>query len=467
TVPVIVDGPNGPVLLENIDVADYPYTGYSYEIERDGQTLVSIYVGETLVGFVPKDQAGEFTAASGGKTYPINVLPDPPAPPMPPLPPSAIVDIVYGGRIIGSTGDGTVPVIVNGPNGPVLIDNINIADYPYTGFTYEIERDGQTLVSIYVGETLVGFVPKSQAGLYSASSGGKTYPINVLPEPPSPSSPTPPLPPGSVVDIQFGGKTIGSTTGTTVPVIVTGAGGPELLGAVNVAEFPYTGYSYEIERNGQTLVSVYVGQTLVGFVPKAQAGEFSAYSDGQTYPLSVLPDAPMPPLPPAAVVDIKYEGATIGSTTGSTVPAIVSGADGPELYGNIEAANYPYTGYSYEIQREGQTLTSVYVGSVLVGFLPKDQVGLFTAESDGRTYPLDVLPPPPAPPAPPLPPSAIVDILYNGETIGSTTASTIPAIVYGPSGPQLFGNVDAATYPYTGYSYEIERGGQALVSVYV
>ncbi|KDD72764.1 hypothetical protein H632_c2927p0, partial [Helicosporidium sp. ATCC 50920] len=408
---------------------------------------------------------------------------------------------------LGSTGDSTVPVIVRGPNGPEFFDDIDVAAFPYTGFSYEIERDGQTLVSIYLGTTLIGFVPKDLADEFSAFYDGSTYPVNVLPEPPSP--PMPPLPPGAIVDIQFNGETIGSTTDTTVPVIVMRGDGPALDGSVATEDYPYTGYSYDVEREGQTLVSVYVGMTLVGFVPKSAASSFTGLSGGEAYPLDILPDAPpppspdapipgpespaqgsppapLPPLPPSATVDLVYGGSIIASATDGQIPIIIDGENGPVRAGFELASAFPYTGFSYELSHGGQLLVSVYVGRQIVGFMPGHDVASFTATSDGVIYPLVVLenaPPSPttptggmpdspdqdAPPSPlpPIPPGAVVELVYGGTTIGATTATTVPVLVSGGTGPVLYGSVNIANYPYQGTTYTIVRGGQELVSVYI
>ncbi|KDD74850.1 hypothetical protein H632_c1034p0, partial [Helicosporidium sp. ATCC 50920] len=454
-VPLIVAGPDGPASVGTVDVGQYPYTGFSYTIERDGQTLVSVYVGQRLVGFVPVGDVGDYAALADGRTYDLTVLP---SPPQPPLPPAAPVDLVYDGRTIATASEGSVPLVIMGPNGPTAAGSVDASLYPYTGFAYEIQHEGVILVSVYVGERLVGFMPKALAGDVSAVSGGQTYAVSVPPSPPQP------LPPTAPVDVQFYGKTIGTTDGTQVPIIVNGPNGPELAGSIDANSYPYTGYAYTIVRDGQTLVSIYVGERLVGFVPLDDIRAFTAYANGQTYDLTV---PPLPPLPPTSPVDLVYGGRTIATASDGRVPLILAGPDGPVPADTIDASLYPYTGYSYEIVRDGVTLVSVYVGERLVGFMPRSLVGDFTAVGDGVTYTVTVPPSPPSPPSPPLPPSSSVALQYDGVTIASTSGNMVPLIVAGPNGPVSAGSIDGSKYPYTGYAYTIQQNGQTLVSVYV
>ncbi|KDD73245.1 hypothetical protein H632_c2386p0, partial [Helicosporidium sp. ATCC 50920] len=378
-VPVFIDGPNGAQYVESVDSSAYPYTGRPYSITRQGQVLVSIYLGTRLVGFASPNNVSDMAALWDGRTYAISMIPSAmpppmppsPSPPSPPLPPSADVEILYRGEVVGSTSGSSVPVLGNVGGGLAVLTTVDASNYPYTGYAYTLEQDGQLLTSIYIGQRLVGFAPANAIPSLVGAWDSHEYSIVALPDPPAP--PTPPLPPGMPVDLLYLGTRIATATSDDVPVIISGDGGPVVLGYVNVDDYPYTGYSYEIERNGQTLVSVYVGERLVGFVPKGETGDYSASSGGKAYPVNVLPDPPTPPLPPGATVDILYGGKVIGSTGDNTVPVIVDGPNGPVLLENIDVADYPYTGYSYEIERDGQTLVSIYVGETLVGFVPKDQ----------------------------------------------------------------------------------------------
>ncbi|KDD72674.1 hypothetical protein H632_c3041p0, partial [Helicosporidium sp. ATCC 50920] len=292
-VPVIATGPDGPVSIGTLDVEDYPYTGSAYQIERNSQVLVSIYVGDRLVGFVPRGDVSNFTAVDAdGNTHQVTV---PPLPPSPPLPPTSTVGIVYDGFVIASTEGDSVPVIVDGPDGPVAGVSVDVEAYPYTGFAYQIEQYGQILVSVYVGQRLVGFVPLSNQAKFTAFADGNTYQLTVPPVPPSP-----PLPPTAVVGIAFEGEILASTDGDNVPVLVNGPDGPKADGSLDAAEYPYTGYAYQVERDGQILVSAYVGTRLVGFVPTSNASQFGAFANGYTYNVVIPPVAPAPPLPPGA-----------------------------------------------------------------------------------------------------------------------------------------------------------------------
>ncbi|KDD73003.1 hypothetical protein H632_c2640p0, partial [Helicosporidium sp. ATCC 50920] len=455
-VPAIVDGPNGPISLGNVDAADYPYTGTSYEIERDGQILVSVYVGTRLVGFVPKTSVADYSAFADGRTYDIAALPMP-APP--PLPADASVGIVFEGKIIASTEGAAVPLIANGPDGPISLGTVNSDDYPYTGSAYQIEQNGQILVSVYVGERLVGFVPMANAGAFSAYADGFSYVVTVPPVPPSP-----PAPPGSSVSLVYGGKVIASTDGDSVPVIVNGPSGPTSVGRLDASDYPWTGYSHQIERDGQVLVSVYVGERLVGFVPASDADEYSAYADGKTYDVVVPPASPTPPLPPTSTVGVVFDGKIIASTDGDNVPLVIDGVDGPIFLGTVDAKDYPYTGTSYLMEQNGQILVSMFVDGRLVGFVPLEQAGQYSAFADGHSYNAEELP---APPSPPLPADATVDLVVGGKVVGSASGDGVPVIISGPNGPISVGTLDAKDYPYTGTAYQIVRNGQLLVSVYV
>ncbi|KDD71633.1 hypothetical protein H632_c4654p0, partial [Helicosporidium sp. ATCC 50920] len=229
-----------------VDTGAYPYTGFAYTIQRDGQTLVALYIGTRLVGFVPQEDAGTYTASSAGQSYKVQVEPRP-------LPPTADVHLTVGGEVVGSTSGASVPVIIAGGDGPVSVGSIDAANYPYNGFAYTIERDGQALVSVYVGEKLVGFMPKDDAATFQATSGDQTYPVGVVP---------PPLSPSSDVELRYNGAVLDHTSSTSVPIIIEGASGPVTAGCINAVDYRFTGTQYTIEREGQTLVSVYVGQKL-------------------------------------------------------------------------------------------------------------------------------------------------------------------------------------------------------------
>ncbi|KDD71562.1 hypothetical protein H632_c4791p0, partial [Helicosporidium sp. ATCC 50920] len=212
-------------------------------------------------------------------------------------------------------------------------------DYPYTGQPIQVTLCGQALYGIYVGSRLVGFAPLAFTSALLAASGGQVYHVSVEPGPlppsppsspespgqSSPESPDSPLPPDEVVELRYGGRTVGSATSTTAPVIVDDGGGPQAVGTVDLADYPYTGFAYEIQRNGQTLVSIYVGQRPVGFVPRIDVPGFSAVAGGETYRLTVPPLAPQPPLPPNSIVQLQYNGRTVGTTSDGQVPVIMIG----------------------------------------------------------------------------------------------------------------------------------------------
>ncbi|KDD76287.1 hypothetical protein H632_c283p0, partial [Helicosporidium sp. ATCC 50920] len=202
----------------------------------------------------------------------------PPAPPLPPLEP---VDLMYRGASIASATVSSVPLVVTTDSTPEVVGFVDPADYPYTGSAYKLERGGQILSSVYVGERLVGFVAQTDASAFSVvSTTGYTYPVVVPPSPPAP-----PLPPSSFVSIAYGGIVIASTTDATIPAIVAGESGPEPRGDLTTSEYPYTGYTYEIAWLGQVLEAAYIGQQIVGFVPKSTVSEFTGFANGATYRL--------------------------------------------------------------------------------------------------------------------------------------------------------------------------------------
>lgn len=112
---------------------------------------------------MPKNDAGGYSAYTNGRTYGVTV---PPAPPSPPLPVDATIGLDV--QVVASTDGDEVPLIIDGPDGPTSGGTVDASRYPYMEPAYELEQDGQILFSAYVDERIVGFVPKSDVGEYSA-----------------------------------------------------------------------------------------------------------------------------------------------------------------------------------------------------------------------------------------------------------------------------------------------------------
>ncbi|KDD76270.1 hypothetical protein H632_c290p0, partial [Helicosporidium sp. ATCC 50920] len=459
-IPWITGGEDGPAATGSVDPKLFPYTGNAYEIERDMQILVSMYVDQRLVGFVSVLHVLKFSGFADGSTYSLMV---PPAAPAPPLPEDAAVGLAHGANIISYTQGDEVPVIIVGTSstpGVALLTTASTADYPWTGTAYEMMQNGQLLISVYVGQRLVGFVPEGVVRIFSAFSQGFSYDVTA---PPLPSSP--PLSPDAAVSLMFQGMGVGATSGDAVPVVVLGLQFPVAVSTVSASSYPYTGTSYEIEQSGQVVASVFVGERLVGFVPRRTVAGVLAFADGYSYQVSLPPSPPSPALPSDATVRLVFNGKIVASTSGETgVPLLIEGPNDFLTAGTVDSDKYPWTGSSYQIEQNGQILVSVYIGERLVGFVYIADVSAIGAYANGYSYSLSI---PPVPPSPAIPPAAQVSLVFDGKVVAASSGSYVPVVIQSSDGPKAIDSVDSNDYPYNGSLYELQRNGQVAASGYI
>ncbi|KDD72071.1 hypothetical protein H632_c3910p0, partial [Helicosporidium sp. ATCC 50920] len=320
--------------------------------------------------FVPPTEVQLFSAFAAGSEYSLDTLP---LKPRPPLPSDVPVALVHGSTVIASTSGEDVPVIANGPNGPESVGTEDASAFPYNGHAYTIERNGQILVSAYIDQRLVGFLPQSEVSQYTGFAEGFAYQLEV-----PPPAPQPPVPSGTVVSLISDGKVIASSDESSIAVIVSGKDGPASDGTVDATDYPYTGKLYELERNGEILVSVYVGERLAGFMPRSSVENFTARVGDEVFELEVPEPGPPPPLPSESIVGLVQDGKVVASTTSTTVPLLINSGAKLTLMSNVNLADYPYTGEQYQISFKGQIVVSVYVDERLVGFVPKGAIGSCT-----------------------------------------------------------------------------------------